>query len=58
MPIRRYYENPAVQKLYEEFLGEPLSEKSHKLLHTHYIPRSKKTMNGGTPIKVKVGQAQ
>ncbi len=24
------------QRLYEEFLGEPLGEKSHHLLHTHY----------------------
>jgi len=22
--------------MYREFLGRPLSEKSHKLLHTHY----------------------
>lgn len=30
------HENPAVQQLYETFLGQPLSEKSHQLLHTHY----------------------
>jgi hypothetical protein len=30
-----------VKKLYEEFLGAPLGEKSHHLLHTHYTPRSK-----------------
>ncbi|KAG2494905.1 hypothetical protein HYH03_006840 [Edaphochlamys debaryana] len=34
--IRRSHENPAVQKLYEEFLGEPNSHKAHELLHTHY----------------------
>jgi iron-only hydrogenase group A len=34
--IRRSHENPDVQRLYKEFLGRPLSEKSHELLHTHY----------------------
>ncbi|HWI62869.1 MAG TPA: iron hydrogenase small subunit, partial [Symbiobacteriaceae bacterium] len=34
--IRRSHENPAVQALYREFLGKPLGEKSHHLLHTHY----------------------
>ena len=38
-PIRKSHENPYVQKVYKEFLGEPLSEKSHELLHTHYISR-------------------
>jgi iron-only hydrogenase group A len=40
--IRRSHENPDVQRLYREFLGRPLSEKSHELLHTHYkakLPR-------------------
>ncbi|MDF2628257.1 MAG: iron hydrogenase [Symbiobacteriaceae bacterium] len=37
--IRRSHENPAVQALYREFLGEPLGEKSHHLLHTHYQVR-------------------
>ncbi len=32
--IRFSHENPSVQKCYENFLGEPLSHKSHKLLHT------------------------
>ena len=35
-PIRKSHENPAVQALYKEFLGQPLGEKSHHLLHTHY----------------------
>jgi iron-only hydrogenase group A len=34
--IRRSHENPDVQRLYKEFLGRPLSERSHELLHTHY----------------------
>lgn len=37
--LRTSHDNPAVRRLYEEFLGEPLGEKSHKLLHTHYAPR-------------------
>lgn len=37
--IRKSHENIYVQKLYEEYLGEPLSEKSHKLLHTTYHSR-------------------
>lgn len=36
---RKSHENPAVQKLYEEYLEEPLSEVSHKYLHTHYQNR-------------------
>ena len=36
-PIRFSHENPAVQTLYQEFLGEPLSEKSHELLHTNHF---------------------
>ncbi len=34
--IRRSHDNPDVQRLYREYLGRPLSEKSHELLHTHY----------------------
>jgi len=40
--IRKSHENPDIQKLYEEFLGEPNSHKAHELLHTHYTDRSKK----------------
>lgn len=32
--IRYSHENPDVQALYSEFLGKPLGEKSHHLLHT------------------------
>lgn len=39
MKLRKSHENPAVQTLYKEFLGKPLSEKSHHLLHTHYTKR-------------------
>ncbi len=41
MAIRKSHENPAITKIYEEYLGKPLGEKSHHLLHTHYGPRSK-----------------
>lgn len=41
LPLRKSHENPAVIALYQEFLGEPLSHKSHELLHTHYTPRPK-----------------
>ena len=35
-PCRLSHENPDIKKLYEEFLGEPGSEKAHHLLHTKY----------------------
>lgn len=38
-PLRKSHENPYVLELYEKFLGKPLGEKSHKLLHTHYFKR-------------------
>jgi len=38
--IRKSHENPYIIKLYEEFLGKPLSEKSHHLLHTHYFAKN------------------
>ena len=34
--LRLSHENPDIQKLYAEFLGEPGSEKAHHLLHTTY----------------------
>jgi NADP-reducing hydrogenase subunit HndD len=39
-PLRKSHENPYIQKLYEEYLGKPLSEKAHQLLHTHYFNKS------------------
>ena len=35
--IRKSHENPYIVQLYEEFLGKPMSEKAHHLLHTHYF---------------------
>ena len=37
--LRTAHTNPAVQHLYREFLGQPLGEESHRLLHTHYTGR-------------------
>jgi NADP-reducing hydrogenase subunit HndD len=38
--LRKSHQNPSIIKLYEEFLGSPMSEKSHKLLHTVYFDRT------------------
>jgi NADH-quinone oxidoreductase subunit G/NADP-reducing hydrogenase subunit HndD len=37
--LRQSHENPWVKRLYDEYLGKPLGEKSHHLLHTHYHQR-------------------
>ena len=37
--LRQSHKNTQVQKLYEEFLGEPNSHKAHELLHTTYKGR-------------------
>jgi NADP-reducing hydrogenase subunit HndD len=39
--IRKSHENPYIIELYEKYLGKPLSEKSHHLLHTHYFKKSR-----------------
>lgn len=41
--LRKSHENPDIKRIYEEFLGKPLDEKSHHLLHTHY--HSKERLN-------------
>ena len=38
--VRKSHENPYIAKLYKEFLGKPMSEKSHHLLHTEYFDRT------------------
>ena len=40
-PIRKSHENPDIQRLYRDFLGEPYGEKAKQLLHTSYTPRRK-----------------
>jgi NADH-quinone oxidoreductase subunit G/NADP-reducing hydrogenase subunit HndD len=37
--VRTSHGNKAVKELYDSFLGKPLGEKSHELLHTHYAKR-------------------
>lgn len=37
--LRESYENPALEELYETYLGSPGSVKAHQLLHTHYRAR-------------------
>lgn len=38
-PLRKSHENPFVQQLYKEYMGEPCGPLAHKLLHTHYRDR-------------------
>ncbi len=40
LKYRQAHNNPQIQQLYDEFLGKPLSKKSHKLLHTKYKKHS------------------
>ena len=37
--VRKSHENPSIKKIYEEFFSQPLSDKSHHLLHTKYRTR-------------------
>jgi NADH-quinone oxidoreductase subunit G/NADP-reducing hydrogenase subunit HndD len=37
--LRKSHENQDIQTLYREFLGKPLGQISHELLHTGYTPR-------------------
>ncbi len=39
--IRKSHENPALQKIYKDYLGKPGGELAHKLLHTKYTKREK-----------------
>ena len=39
--LRKSHKNPEISRLYEEFLGAPLSKISHHLLHTNYEQRKK-----------------
>lgn len=38
--LRKSHENPSIQRVYEEYLGEPGSQKAHHILHTTYVKRS------------------
>ncbi|MDD2237350.1 MAG: NADH-dependent [FeFe] hydrogenase, group A6 [Kiritimatiellae bacterium] len=39
--LRKSHDNPAVKKLYEEYLGVPLGKVSHHILHTKYTKRER-----------------
>jgi NADP-reducing hydrogenase subunit HndD len=39
MPIRKSHDNPSIQEVYKNFLGEPGSHKAHEILHTTYVKR-------------------
>ena len=39
LPVRKSHETEAIKKIYAEFLGKPLSDKAHHLLHTSYCNR-------------------
>jgi NADP-reducing hydrogenase subunit HndD len=39
--LRKSHANPDIIKIYEEYFVEPLSEKSHHLLHTKYFERDR-----------------
>lgn len=47
MTIRKSHQNPEIQQLYKEYLGEPNSHKAHELLHTFYEARPKYADNSG-----------
>ncbi len=38
--LRKSHDNPSIKKLYDEYLGEPGSEKAHHILHTSYVKRT------------------
>jgi ferredoxin hydrogenase gamma subunit len=37
--VRQSHNNPQIRTLYADYLGEPMSERAHDLLHTHYTDR-------------------
>lgn len=39
LALRASHDNPIIKQLYDEYLGKPLSHKSHELLHTSYTKR-------------------
>ena len=41
MTLRKSHENPILQQVYREYLGEPGGHKAHEILHTHYIPQQR-----------------
>ncbi|MBN2402458.1 MAG: FAD-dependent oxidoreductase [Spirochaetes bacterium] len=53
-PIRKSQDNPAVQAIYNNWLGEPFSRMSHHSLHTTYRRRSMRTHDAPLePLKIE-----
>lgn len=50
MTLRKSHENPEITKIYNEFLGKPLSELAENMLHTVYSDRSSDL--GDAPCRV------
>ncbi len=50
-PIRKSHANPAIEEIYRDFLGQPLGEKSHHLLHTHYERKAEAPAPADTKVK-------
>ncbi len=48
--LRASHRNTWVERLYKEFLGKPLGEKSHNLLHTHYSRRDELGVAAAGPV--------
>jgi ferredoxin hydrogenase gamma subunit len=48
--VRQSHHNSQVCQLYRDFLGEPLSERAHHLLHTHYSGREQESTVSLTEI--------
>lgn len=46
MYVRKSHNNPAIKRLYKDFLGMAGGTMAHKLLHTHYAPREKYPVDG------------
>ncbi len=39
--LRKSHENPEIKEIYDTWLGKPLGEKAHSLLHTHYFEQKR-----------------
>ncbi|MCE1236247.1 MAG: [FeFe] hydrogenase, group A [Hyphomicrobiales bacterium] len=48
--IRQSHNNPQIKQLYADYLGEPMSEKAHHLLHTFYVDRHRQLDVDGREI--------
>ena len=46
MTVRKSHENPMLQKVYKDFLGEPGGHRAHELLHCHYVPHKRYRLDG------------